>query len=310
MTFVQALQKGDVPSLSAIPKADRHCHSILSASLESIERWAGAPIVSPPIRMPDFDAMRVYCHSHLYPHIYNRSGFEFTAEQAIREAILDGVATLEMSLDVNFIQFYETGVDGFVSFILGAGERNRGKIDFRPEVGVSKNRAPESQIELAMECIDSGAFRSLDLYGNERAQEPEVYVQLYRHAARRGLKLKAHVGEFGSAALVERTLRVLGLQEVQHGVAAAASKQLMRTLRQEQVRLNVCPTSNVALSVVENLGTHPIRALVDSGVRVSVSSDDKTVFGNTVSQEYLALTGAGVLTPEELDRIRRDSLAD
>lgn len=84
----------------------------------------------------------------------------------------------------------------------------------------------------------------------------------------------------------------------------------MTLLGSEQVRLNVCPGSNVALSVSKDLAHHLVRVLVDNGVRVSINSDDKTVFGNSVSDEYRALHRAGTLSAPELEALREDSLRD
>ena len=127
---------------------------------------------------------------------------------------------------------------------------------------------------------------------------------LYAQARAQGLTLKAHVGEFGSAEDVRRTVEVLDLDEVQHGIAAAESTDVMQWLAEKGVRLNVCPTSNVMLGVVADLSVHPIRRLHDHGVAVTVNSDDLTVFGQSVSDEYLNLYRAGVFTAEELDGIR------
>jgi adenosine deaminase len=308
--FAEALRNRDRGRLVAFPKADRHCHSLFGASLKAIAIWAGGPIKAPPSRMADLDAMRRYAHSELYAYIRNRNGFEFTAEATIAEAIEDGVSILEMSLDADFIKLYESGLAGFVEFVKGLRGEYFGSIDFRPEIGVSKNRDPYPQIKQALDCIESGVFRSIDLYGNEDAQQPEAYAELFRHAKRHGLKLKAHVGEFGDAALVGRTLRVLDLDEIQHGVAAATSRPIMNLIRDRGIRLNVCPTSNVVLSVVSDLQNHPIRTLARSGVRVTINSDDKTIFGMSATDEYMALFEAGTLTAEELEAIRVESLCE
>ena len=164
--------------------------------------------------MASFDEMRAYAHAELYPLIRNRAGFEHTAAQALVEAAADGVRVLEMSLDADFCRFYE-GPVGFLDFIRRLAAQAPPLLDFRPEIGVSKNRDPAAQVRLAMECVESGLFRSIDLYGNEDAQEPEAYAELYRRAAWAGLKRKAHAGEFGDAPLVERTVRSLGLRRAQ-----------------------------------------------------------------------------------------------
>ena len=122
------------------------------------------------------------------------------------------------------------------------------------------------------------------------------------------MRLKAHVGEWGTADDVWRAVEVLDLDEVQHGIAAAGSAIVMRFLADHGITLNICPTSNLVLGRVARLEEHPIRALYDAGVRVTINSDDALVFGVGVSEEFMALHRAGVFTGAELDRIRRWSL--
>lgn len=66
----------------------------------------------------------------------------------------------------------------------------------------------------------------------------------------------------------------------------------------------------MALSAVKDLQHHPIRTLVRRGIRVTINSDDKTIFGMTVTDEYLAVFQAGALTADELEAIRLESLCD
>jgi len=308
-SFVEALHTGDRRRVVSFAKADRHCHSLFGASLESIAARAGKQLQRAPTRMADLDEMHRYAHTELYAFIRDRTGTEFAAETTICEAIRDGVIILEMSIDSDFVQLYESGASGLAAFVGGLVAEYAPRIDFRPEVGLSKKRDPLPQIEMAETCIETGVFKSIDLYGSEHAQRPEAYVDLFRKARQRGLKLKAHVGEFGDAALVERTLEVLDLDEIQHGVAVATSESLMKQIREKGIRINVCPSSNVALSVVADLGHHPIRALVRNGIRVTVNSDDKTIFGKTVTDEYMGLFAAGTLTAEELEAVRIESLS-
>jgi adenosine deaminase len=84
----------------------------------------------------------------------------------------------------------------------------------------------------------------------------------------------------------------------------------MRFLADRGIRLNICPTSNLLLGRVARLQDHPIRKLFDAGVRVTVNTDDAIVFGVGVSEEFLGLFQAGVLTAAELELIRQWSLRD
>ena len=306
--FIAALKTGDLTRLKSIPKSDLHIHSILGTRLERIESWLGKSLPRPASRMSSLNEMISYAHEKLYPHIMSREGFEFTAASAVDEAIEDGVTKLEMSLDMQFIAKYDSVPDGFLSVVSHLVASNRDRIDFRPEIGMSKDRSAEYQAKLAISCIHSGIFRSIDLYGNETAQPPELYRQVYTEARKHGLKLKAHVGEFAGPELISETIDLLQLDEIQHGITAAGSKPLMERLKRDGIRLNVCPSSNVVLGVVSDISRHPIRTLVDHGVRVTINSDDPTVFGQSVSDEYLLLHTSGVLTANELDAIRLEGL--
>ena len=112
----------------------------------------------------------------------------------------------------------------------------------------------------------------------------------------------AHVGEWGTAEDVRTAVEALELDEVQHGIAAADSPEVMRWLAERGVRLNVCPTSNLLLGRVARLEDHPIRRLFDAGVKVSVGTDDALVFGRSVSEEFLALHACGLFSGDRAGR--------
>ena len=155
----------------------------------------------------------------------------------------------------------------------------------------------------------AGHFNQLISIADEEVCPPEVMKPLYMSKARAaGMKLKAHVGEFGGAEEVRRTVEVLDLDEVQHGIGATESVEVMQWLSENQIRLNVCPTSNVMLDAVPNLASHPIRVLYDNGVPVTINTDDLMIFGQSVSEEYRNLYQAGVFSVQELDAIRHASL--
>lgn len=183
-------------------------------------------------------------------------------------------------------------------------------IEWVPQIGLSRHCRIDDLKRWLLPFLELGAFRTIDLYGDEFAQPIEAFRPLYRMARDAGLRLKAHVGEWGSADDVWRAVEELELDEVQHGIAAAGSGPVMRQLADNNIRLNVCPTSNVMLGRVEHIASHPIRKHYEEGVKVTVNTDDVLVFGNGVSEEFLSLYQAGVFNARELDAIRREGLSD
>ena len=250
-----------------------------------------------------------YADAVLAAPIKHRKGFEFVAVSAMADAVHDGVILLEMSFDIRLAGFYPDGVAGLCAFIETLVERYRGQADLRPELGFSRGDADDPKlISLAHEAVAYGVFQSIDLYSLPEVCPPEIMKPLFTKARAAGMKRKAHVGEFGGAEEVRRTVEVLDLDEVQHGIGAAESVEVMRWLSENQIQLNVCPTSNVMLDGVSDLASHPIRVLYDNGVPVTINTDDLMIFGQSVSEEYRNLYQAGVFSAQELDDIRCASL--
>ena len=309
--FAQAVESGDMASIRRAPKTDVHRHAFFGTHVENVERWLGRTLERPVFPMAGLKEMEDYACRALAPHISSRAAFEFTSEAAMDDARGDGVRYMEMSFDIRTADHFEDGVSGFVSAIGNLKMRYEKTVDLRPELGIARENIGDIRLEdRAREGIESGLFQSIDLYGNEEACTLDAVTPLYRLAQSAGMKLKAHAGEFGGAERVRKTAETLGLHEVQHGIAAAESVDVMRWLSRNRIRLNVCPSSNVMLGAVASLAAHPIRVLVDNGVEVTVNTDDPMIFGQSVSREYLNLYRAGVFTAGELDAIRVASITE
>ena len=308
--FVEALSTDNLTAIKATPKTDVHCHVFFSARRENVERWVGHPLTKPPLKMKGVEGMMAYADAVLAPHIKHREGFEFVAVAAMDDAIQDGVVLLEMSFDIRLAEFYPNGIKDLCAFIEALVARYKAQVDLRPELGFSRGCADDPPLmRLAHEAVELGFFQSIDLYSRQEVCPPEVMKPLFTKARAAGMKLKAHVGEFEDAEEIRRTVEVLDLDEIQHGIAAAESVEIMRWLSENQIQLNVCPTSNVMLDGVSELASHPIRVLFDNGVPVTINTDDLMIFGQSVSEEYRNLHQAGVFSAEELEDIRRASLA-
>ena len=306
--FIEALKHEDVATLGQVSKTDVHNHGFYGTRRGNIEKWAGRSIPAPPETFNTLEEMNGYVNEAFIPYIVSQKGFEFILLSALQDAIEDGVKLLEMSVDSYALGFYPLGVEGMVSYLHTLQSNYNDVITFLPELGISRDHPLPELLPTVQACIESGVFRSLDLYGNEHAQPPETYKQVYADAQQAGMKLKAHVGEFGSAEYIRQTVEILELTEVQHGINAVESEEVMRWLAQNVIQLNICPTSNVVLSRVAQMQDHPIRLLYDQGIPVTINTDDLVIFDQSVSDEYLNLFKAGVLSGRELDDIRQRAL--
>ncbi|MEO0635201.1 MAG: adenosine deaminase [Pseudomonadota bacterium] len=121
--------------------------------------------------------------------------------------------------------------------------------------------------------------------GDERMGHPSEVASAFERAKGAGLRLTAHAGELCEAQSVRDCLDHLDLERVGHGVRAIEDADLVQRLAAEGVVLEVCPGSNIALDVFTT-DTHPLRALRDAGVKVTVAADDPPFFKTTTKAEY------------------------
>jgi adenosine deaminase len=307
--FANALASGDPAALRPFAKADLHNHGALSGDRTFLRARTGldvAPLTAP---LGSMAAMHGWVSAHIGDLFAGPAGRLLGFEAAFALALRDGVTRIEIGDDVwQITQGGGTAEELFAS--LAALHRSVApSIEWIPLLGLSRH-CPVAALERWLEpFLAVPGWRSLDLSGDEFAQPIEVFRPLYRKAKARGLRLKAHVGEWGTADDVRRAVELLELDEVQHGIAAADSPEVMRFLDDNRIRLNICPTSNLLLGRVASLARHPIRRLYDAGVIVTINTDDALVFGRSVSEEFLALFRAGLFSAAELDRIRQNGLA-
>lgn len=309
MMFTEALWHGNLEAIRKSPKADLHNHFVLGGSRKYLLKQSGRniqPIMKPLHSMEEMHAWNAANIGHFFD---TPNGRRMLIKAAFMQAKEDGVTILEIGEDVwGLGAFFNGHIDELVDAFETAHKEIAPEIELRLQIGMSRH----CKIDYLEDCLSHfwgcKAFYSIDLYGDELAQPIENFIPIYRRAKIEGLRLKAHVGEWGTADDVRRAVECLELDEVQHGIAAAKDASVIRFLADNRIRLNITPSSNYLLGRVKNLKTHPIAKLYRSGIDVTINSDDVLIFDSDVSKEYLRLYQYGCLTAEELDDIRKNGL--
>jgi adenosine deaminase len=179
--------------------------------------------------------------------------------------------------------------------------------DFPRNLRPGGERWVERTAELAIAHQNDGVA-ALGLGGYEVGNPPELFEDIFREAKARGLASWPHAGETVGPESIWGAIRALGADRLAHGIRAVEDPELVRYLAAEQIACDVCPTSNVCLKVYPSLREHPIRRLLDAGVPVTVSTDDPTMFGTTMTKELLELARAHNFTPADLARLTRTAI--
>jgi adenosine deaminase len=121
--------------------------------------------------------------------------------------------------------------------------------------------------------------------GDEENYPPGAYADAFQTAADAGLGCSVHAGEWAGPESVREGLE-LPVSRIGHGVRSIEDPALVEELAERGMVLEVCPTSNVVLGIYPTYEEHPLRRLMDAGVRVTLGSDDPPYFGASIGGEY------------------------
>jgi len=297
--------------IQALPKAELHLH------MEGAVPWAMARAFSAN-SLPERPA-------------WYTEGFQFTDFLQFRGAVRDCMACLvnasaygaaaaaiflglraqnvryaEISFDVARVLEKDLDVIDVVAAIKAAEPPG---LITRVFAGLSQHKVERTPPKVIEAVLSAPGLNGLSLHGDETMQRVDAYVDAFVEARRRGLSTKAHAGELMGPASVAAVLDRLGVTRIEHGVRAAEDDALVERLAAESITLDVCPWSNVRLKVVESLAHHPIRRLHERGVRLTINTDDPTVFGRTLSEELTSLVDDLDFTPIDLARFQANAFA-
>ena len=166
-----------------------------------------------------------------------------------------------------------------------------------------KNR---ETVDVAKKFLDKGVC-AVDLAGDEAGNPTKNYEALFAYAHELGVPVILHAGESAGHFSVADALH-MGALRIGHGILAAESEEVMRQLREEEIPLEVCYTSNLQTKAAKTLPCHPIRLFFDKGLLVTVNTDNMSVSDTTLKREYRRLMEEFGFTLEEMKTLALNSV--
>ena len=154
---------------------------------------------------------------------------------------------------------------------------------------------------LARDRADQGVV-ALGIGGSEERGPAGWFQDVFAFASNAGLHLTAHAGESMGPESIWAAL-ALGAERIGHGIAAVRDEALMRHLREHDIPLEICITSNLVTGVVQRIEDHPVRRLFEAGVPIVLNSDDPAMFGCSLAGEYRLAAEQFGFTEAELRQV-------
>ncbi|HTX41899.1 MAG TPA: adenosine deaminase [Acidobacteriaceae bacterium] len=143
--------------------------------------------------------------------------------------------------------------------------------------------------------------------GDERRTGAEPFRELYAEARAAGLRLTAHAGESVGPEGIWGAINI-GAERLGHALSAIHDPELIAVLAERQIPLEICVSSNLKTGCCPRLEDHPLRRYFDSGLMVTLNSDDPALFLSDLEDEYRLAHDAFAFTPEHLRELAANSI--
>lgn len=310
------------PQLRAVPKVELHLHLEGSISPERIiefhERAGSKPPTDDPAAI-----RRLYTYKNFQD--FSRTLLLGVASLRRPEDFYDVVMDIGQQLyehntayaEITWTpQFYLNRKVPLIEILAAMNAarshwREKAQLEMRWIPDLIRSRpAPASQI-VKWACdprIREMGVVALGLGGPEAGYPATNFAEVFRYANERGLPGNPHAGEGGPANSVRDAIDALNPVRIGHGVSAASDPEVVNHVLGNRTALEICLTSNLSLGVVSSLDRHPLRALLNAGVEVTINTDDPVLFQTDITKEYALAIGQCGLTFEELLRTIRTAI--
>jgi adenosine deaminase len=299
--------------VKAIPKVELHLHLEGAIPLETLFNFIQREGTELSIKSVDDLRKRLAYTDFAHfidvwvwknSFIRDERDFDEIAYQVLRDLSAQNVKYVEA--------FYSPGdyvgrgfsVEGITECLLEGKERARRDFGVRCELIVDVIRGDGPDVALRrldeVETYLGKGVIGVGLGGSEADFPADPYEGVFREARARGFNLTAHAGEAAGPESIWACIDKLGVERIGHGVRPHEDPRLVSLLKERQVPLEMCVTSNVRTGVVESVEAHPIKQYFQQGLIVTVNADDPTMFDTSISQEYLILAQELGFTADEL----------
>lgn len=312
--------------LRALPKVELHRHLEGSVRLGTALELARRAGVDLPAHSPEAlrGALQVLAPMDSLEQVLSVFGYigrlfvdDAAVERLAYEAVIDAADDGVVLLELRFSPDYMAGAagldwDAMTEAVQAGVARARAERDIA--VGligiVSRSLGVASaQRTVAWARRWRDALVGFDLADDEVGWPSHLFTEVLAPVHELGLGLTVHSGEACGPSYVWDTLRALRPARLGHGVAVAADPELVAAVRDADVAIEVCPTSNLRTRAVPSLAAHPARALFGQGVQISINTDDPGLFDLTPTGELEVARDHMGFSEAELRAVQAQSLA-
>jgi aminodeoxyfutalosine deaminase len=300
-----------------MPKAELHLHlegSIEPATAVQLAARHGVVITEQEVReryAPGDFAKFLEAFKWVTSFLRTPADYALITERLAEHLLAQNVVYAEVTLSIGVMRLRKQ--DALANFaairaaaapFVSRGLRMQWIFDAVRQFGVA---AAEEVVRLASQCVREGVV-AFGIGGDELALPAKDLIGVYELAGAAGLGRLIHVGEIGNAASVREAIELLGVTRIGHGIAAMNDARVMDYMREHNIALELCPTSNIRTGALARqigkpstrLEDHPLKVFFDRGMLVTLSTDDPAMFETTLVDEFVHVIEKMELSGTEL----------
>jgi aminodeoxyfutalosine deaminase len=304
--------------VAALPKTELHLHLVGSASPETVlELSRNHPEAGLPTeldKLVEFYTFRDFPH---FIQIYEQVDSMVRTAQDVH-TLLFGLARDAAASNVRYAEVTVTAganLDKEMTVEDLAAALESGRVMAKSEFGVTLNwihdipaglpdKMRVDTVDFALHARPLGTV-GLGLAGLEVGYPRRDYVADFDKAVAAELHRVVHAGETTGPEEVWDAIRVLHAERIGHGVGAARDPELLAYLREHNITVEMCPTSNLCTRAVDKIENHPLPILIDAGVPVTLSTDDPGMFNTYLNKEYQLVADTFGLSNDQLAELAK-----
>ena len=307
--------------LRGLPKAELHLHlegSITPETLVELSKRNGAEALSLTAARSLYDYADFPSFLMAFKAVTERlatpADYELITYNMVRDLAGQGVVHAEVYLSIGILyRFNRLDVDE----VMAAAERGRTRAekDFGTTVLWLIDAVRHFGAEEAARVFRKAAelrklyssITAIGIGGDEARGPAEQFRQLFAEAKSAGLHLTAHAGESTGPESIWSAINI-GAERIGHALTAQRDPQLIEVLAEKQIPIEINVTSNLRTGCCPSLDVHPLREYFDSGLMVTLNSDDPPMFGSNLLDEYLLAHTSFELSLDQMRELAANSV--
>lgn len=295
--------------IQALPKTETHLHVEGALPYELLTAWQPAKYPANPrfrradYRYETFPAFEHILLEHALPWFTTPQRYYEATKVMFAKHVAQNVRYVETSFHLPVTKFINVPGPEIIAAIRAAVPAG---LEVRIFTGMLRSDIAGDLRPTIDQLHTWDGLAGVDLHGFEQMPTERDTAAVWARLRAAGKVTKCHAGEFDGAARVREAIEQLGVTRVQHGVRAIEDPAVVQLAAERGVTFDVCPISNLRLKVFPTMSAHPIRRLLQAGVRCTLSTDDPLCFANALNDEYAALAAELQFSRAELAQIARN----